>query len=180
MHTPSGTLEVIVGPMFAGKTETLILRMSLALQDEEWVELLKPLTDTRYPGEEVISHNGRKMGASWTQPDLENFPSKAAVVGIDEAQFLSPEAIPVILAAVKRGQRVILAGLDLYSTGLPFGPMPTFMAYADKVTKVRGLCSRCPAPSTRSQRLCSSEGGAVLIGGADTYEPRCLACFDPH
>ena len=172
----NGRLEVICGPMFAGKTEALIGRVQSA-NDLGGVFVFKPVSDTRHADSFVHSHNGLKIASCGLEPDARNLPLEAGVVAIDEAQFLSSDAIPRILDVVRAGVRVICAGLDLDAFGRPFGPMPILMAFSNEVTKLSGTCARCNRPSTRSHRLVRSDA-AILLGGAEAYEPRCVVCFD--
>lgn len=172
-------LEVICGPMFSGKTETLIKRV--------WdvqhfrcgkAAVFKPVTDTRHAVPAVVSHDGTKIDAHWLERDALGLPHDVDLIALDEAQFFSLDAIPRVIEALQAGVRVVAAGLDLTYRAEPFGPMPALMALADEVTKLTSRCSKCHQPATRSQRLVSS-GDTVLVGGAETYEPRCFSCFDP-
>lgn len=172
----NGRLEVICGPMFAGKTEALIQRVKTA-NDLGGKYVFKPTTDTRHADQLVHSHAGTVIEALSLAPDAPDLP-EAGVIAIDEAQFLSGDAIPRLLEAVKFGTRVICAGLDLDAFGRPFGPMPILMAFANEVTKLSGTCAKCRRPSTRSHRLVRSDA-AILVGGSESYEPRCIVCFDP-
>ena len=173
-----GKLDVVVGPMFSGKTEALIRR---AYQTEKFYGLkavvFKPVADTRHQHAEVVSHDGTSIPARWIAKDAPNLPHDVGLIAIDEVQFLSLDAVPRIMDAVNAGVTVMVAGLDLTSKGEPFGPVPALMALADSVTKLVSRCAKCSKPATRSQRLVNSTE-TVLVGGIESYEPRCLACFD--
>ena len=175
----TGRLEVVVGPMFSGKTETLIKRV---YQTERFycqkAVVFKPLTDTRHAEAAVISHNGTSHVAEWLARDAPALPHDVALIALDEVQFFTMDAVPRILEALHAGVNIVAAGLDLTFRGEPFGPVPALMAYADSVTKLTSTCARCSKPATRSHRL-SSSTETVLVGGTESYEPRCLACFDP-
>lgn len=170
-----GRLTVIAGPMFAGKTTALLDRVDEAIQNGFAVDVYKPTLDTRHAQAEVVSHDGRRHPAQWIAPNLSTLLKSADVVAIDEAQFLSEEAIEIALGLVGQGCSVILAGLDLTWKGTPFGHLPSFMAFADKVVKLRARCA-CGKSACRSYRLVRSEE-TVLVGGVGMYEPRCLPCF---
>lgn len=174
----AGRLEVIAGPMFSGKTEALIHRVRMAHAFDMRVIAFKPVTDTRHADTFIHSHGGQKIEARMLERDAPELPYDVGVIVIDEAQFLSSDAIPRILDAVRSGTRVIVAGLDLDCFGHPFGPMPILMAFANEVVKLSGKCARCKQPSTRSHRLVRSDA-SILVGGSETYEPRCAVCFDP-
>ncbi len=176
----SGRLEVVAGCMFSGKTETLIKRVRQVRDYRgEKIAVFKPVTDTRHAASAVISHNGTQIEAQWLERDAPNLPQDVSLIALDEAQFLSLDAVPRILESVRAGITVIAAGLDLTYRAEPFGPMPALMALADEVTKLTSRCAKCHQPATRSQRLAAS-AETVLVGGAESYEPRCLACFDPR
>jgi len=169
-------LTVVAGPMFSGKTESLIKHVRTT---RGRVVVYKPVTDTRHEAAAVISHNGSSVPAEWIARDAPDLPRDVALIAIDEIQFFSLDAVPRILDVVRSGVNVVVAGLDLTSKGEPFGPVPALMAYADSVVKLTSRCSKCNKPATRShRRVVSTE--TVLIGGTEAYEPRCLACFDPR
>ena len=172
----SGTLEVITGPMFAGKTQTLLARVRLARSKGLRTEIFKPLTDTRVREAEVRTHAGDSLAAIWTPPDGSGIDTTLDVVAIDEVQFFSPNVIAILLRMVGLGKNVVVSGLDLTSKGDPFGPMPALLSVADRVEKLTAPCRVCGAAGTRSYRKVSDDA-TVLVGGADMYEPRCVPCF---
>ena len=180
-----GRLEIIAGPMFSGKTTTLIARVSeWALERGGKIAVFKPVTDTRHSESAIISHDGRKIPAKWLERDARDLPHDVDLIALDEVQFFSFDAVPRIVEALSAGVNVFAAGLDLTYRAEPFGPMPALLALADGVTKLTSRCSKCHQPASRSQRLISTPrgvtGDTVLVGGAGTYEPRCVACFDPR
>ena len=172
-----GTLEVITGPMFAGKTQALLAKVRSASSQGLRVGLFKPVTDTRVVTAEVRTHAGDKMPATWTPIDGSAIDPTLDVVAVDEIQFFEKGVIAFLVELSRTGKTVIAAGLDLTSKGEPFGPMPELMAVADKVEKLTASCKKCGGPGTRSFR-CVSSDETVLIGGSDMYEPRCLDCFE--
>ena len=165
--------------MFSGKTEALIHHILEAESNGLKIRAYKPTLDTRYEDSYIHSHNGSLIKSHTLAPDAPDLPTDVGLIAIDEAQFLTLEAVPRILEAVRAGQRIVAAGLDLDCFGKPFGPMPVLMAFANEVRKLSGICSRCAHPSTRSHRLVRSEA-AILVGGSEMYEPRCAQCFDPE
>lgn len=168
---------MLTGPMFSGKTEALIKHV-LAADKYMMAKAFKPTLDTRFKDSYIHSHGGSKIKSYPLDPEAMDLPLNVGLIAIDEAQFLSLDAIPRIMEALRRGQNVVLSGLDLDAFGRPFGPMPWLMAFANDVRKLSGTCAQCSLPSTRSQRLIKSDE-AILVGGSDIYEPRCLACFEP-
>lgn len=176
----AGRLEMVVGPMFSGKTAALIVHTDQMANLRNWkVAVFKPVTDTRHNEAAVISHNGSSIPAQWIERDATNLPRDVHLIALDEIQFFSLDAIPNIMDAVASGIHVFAAGLDLTYRGEPFGPVPALMALADNVRKLTSGCAKCFRPATRTQRRVGV-ADTVLVGGSESYEPRCLACFDPR
>jgi thymidine kinase len=180
-----GVLEVITGPMFSGKSEELIRRLKRARIARQRVACFKPDIDLRYHRTAIASHSAQTHEAVTvaTVEDLRAALSPQLevidVVGIDEAQFLSPEIIPLTLELVAFGKRVLLAGLDTTFANEPFGPVPNLMALADKVTKLSAVCMVCGQAAIHTQRLGQSQE-LVVVGAAGLYEARCRTHFTPH
>lgn len=177
-NSRTGSIEVICGSMFSGKTEELIRRLKRAQIARLNVEIFKPKTDTRYDETAVVSHDSNSIPST----PVENSSSilllgtNTQVVGIDEAQFFDDDLPEVCLKLANRGIRVIIAGLDMDFKGKPFGPMPALMAIAEDVTKVHAICVRCGAPASYSFRTVHTDA-RVLLGEKESYEPRCRECF---
>ena len=163
--------------MFAGKTEFLIRSVREATEAGLRVAVLKPNVDTRNDGARITSHRGTIIEAVTVASDFE-VPS-VDVLALDEVQFFPQAIVPRLVRAVSDGMTVIACGLDLDANGMPFGPVPTLLALADDVVKLRGVCAVCGQASTRSQRLISY-GTTILVGGSNLYEPRCRGCFTPY
>ena len=185
MNTVPGVLEVITGPMFSGKSEELIRRLKRARIARQRVACYKPDIDLRYHRTAIASHSSQTHEAN-TVSTVEElraavFPQLGdiEVVGVDEVQFLSPEIISLALELVSLGKRVIMAGLDTTFANEPFGPVPSLMALADKVTKLSAVCMICGAAAIHTQRLGQSQE-LVVVGAAGLYEARCRAHFTPH
>jgi thymidine kinase len=174
-----GCIEVVCGSMFSGKTEELLRRIKRARLARQHVQLFKPRVDDRYDAVKVVSHEGANADALPVSSSDEIFAlvaSETAVVGIDEVQFFDERIVETSSVLADRGVRVIIAGLDQDYRGLPFGPMPSLMAIAEYVTKLRAVCAQCGAAACRSQRLVANEG-QLFVGGAAAYEARCRHCF---
>jgi thymidine kinase len=174
-----GSIEVICGSMFSGKTEELIRRLRRAQIARLTVEIFKPRTDTRFDETAVVSHNANYIQSTPVDnsSSILLLGSDVQVVGIDEAQFFDDELPNVCNFLANRGVRVIVAGLDMDYKGKPFGPMPTLMAIAESVTKVHAVCVKCGNPALYSYRLVASDA-TVLLGEKESYEPRCRACYN--
>ncbi len=173
-----GRLEVICGSMFSGKTEELIRRLKRAKFARQTVEIFKPAIDTRYSQEEVVSHEGNHILSTpiESSASILLLATDVDVVGIDEAQFFDDELPAVCNELVKRGTRVIIAGLDMDFKCQPFGPMPSLMALADEVTKVHAICVRCGNLAYVSHRTVLNDK-LVLLGEKMEYEPLCRECY---
>jgi len=179
-HT-HGSIEVVCGSMFSGKTDELIRRLRRAVIARKKVQVFKPSIDIRYAVEKVTSHAGADFDAipvikSWEI--LDKLEDDAAVVGIDEAQFFDEGIIEVTRRLAERALRVIVAGLDTDFRGEPFGPMPVLMAKAEHVDKLQAICMICGEPASRTQRLVNGKPArfddpVVIVGASELYEARC-------
>lgn len=170
-----GSIEVVCGPMFSGKTEELIRRVKRAQIAKQRVQIFKPAIDVRYDKEDVVSHSSQSIKSEPVETAVEiliRLKDSTRVVAIDEIQFFDEGIITVVSKLAARGYRVICAGLDLDYRAQPFGPMGTLLAMADEVVKIHAICTICGAPATRSQRLSASKA-QVLLGETDAYEARC-------
>lgn len=177
----SGSVEVICGSMFCGKTDELIRRLRRATIAKQKVQVFKPVIDFRYGVEKVTSHAGSDFDATPVQNAsqiIEQLKPDTTVVGIDEAQFFDANIEKVVEVLAERGIRVIVAGLDLDFKGEPFGCMPNIMARAEQVLKLQAICMTCGEPASRSQRLVNGnparyDDPIIIVGASEIYEARC-------
>jgi thymidine kinase len=177
-HKRRGSIEVVCGSMFSGKTEELIRRLRRAKIAKLKVEIFKPAVDTRYDAIKVVSHDATEIHST-PVPNSSNIPILAAgvdVVGIDEAQFFDMGLVEVCNQLADSGIRVIVAGLDMDFKGNPFGPIPALMATAEYVTKVHAICMRCGNLANHSHRITGGDE-LVQLGEKDSYEALCRDCF---
>lgn len=173
-----GWVEVIAGSMFSGKTEELIRRLKRASYAKQKVQVFKPVIDSRYDKNDVISHEGFRIeGIAVDRPlhIMYLLDSDTKIVGIDEAQFFDDEIVVVANYLADKGYRVIVAGLDQDYQGNPFGPMPQLLSIAEYATKVHAICVVCGNPGTRTYRTSGGES-QVELGSNDKYEARCRKC----
>lgn len=173
-----GWIEVICGSMFSGKTEELIRRLKRVKIANLKAEIFKPAIDMRYDEIKIVSHDTNFIQSTPVESsqNILLLAQGADVVGIDEAQFFDEEIVNVCEQLAMRGIRVIVAGLDMDYTGKPFGQMPNLLAVADYITKLHAICVKCGNIANISYRK-SSEGGQILIGEKEEYEPRCRNCI---
>jgi thymidine kinase len=175
-----GSIEVITGSMFSGKTEELMRRIRRAEIAKLRVGIFKPAIDNRYVEKAIVSHD---YNSSVSTP-VENASSmlllygQAEVIGIDEAQFFDPELPMVCEKLADKGIRVIVAGLDMDFQGNPFGSMPSLMSLADDVLKLHAVCLVCGRAALYSYRIKSENQETILIGEKERYEPRCRICYN--
>ncbi len=181
-----GKLEVICGPMFSGKSEELMRRLRRAIIAKQTIVSCKHAVDTRFMEHHVVSHSGTTMSAFATSNPatiLEYAEQcNADVVGIDEVQFFDEQIIVAINTLLEQGRRVIVAGLDLDFRGLPFGPMPTLLALAYDVIKLKAICTLCGNDAAFSQRLVNGKPAhyadpTILVGAQESYQARCHTCY---
>ena len=175
----AGSIEVICGSMFSGKTEELIRRLKRAKFAKQKVEIYKPCIDVRYSEVEVVSHDSHSISSIpiSSPAHMLEISSDVEVVGVDEAQFFDESIVEVVQALANRGVRVIIAGLDTDFMGKPFGPMPALMAVAEDIQKVHAICVKCGSPANHSHRL-SKSAELVVLGETDIYEPLCRHCYN--
>lgn len=167
-----GLLEVICGPMFSGKTGELLKRVELAKDEGRYVVVIKPSIDTRYSENKVVSHDKIEADAVVVGGSKEVFESvqNAEVVAIDEVQFFDAGIVDICQTLVNRGVRVVVCGLDLDSSGKPFGSMPELLVYADDVLKLHATCSQTGEPARYTFRH-SGGNNTVEVGEKDLYMP---------
>jgi thymidine kinase len=181
MKHHTGSIEVVCGSMFSGKTDELIRRLVRATIAKQKVQVFKPAMDVRYAVEKVTSHAGANYSATPVENAAEireRIDDDTTVVAVDEAQFFDPEIVDVAQELAEKGIRVIVAGLDMDFRAEPFGPMPTLMAKAEKVDKLHAICMTCGHEASRTQRLVNGKPAryddpVVIVGASELYEARC-------
>ena len=161
-------MEIIVGPMFSGKSEELIRRVKRAIIAKQKVFVFKPKIDNRYSKTDVVSHKDEK---------------DVNLVAIDEVQFFDEGIIDVVEELVDKGIRVAMSGLDLDFRGEPFDITAKLLAKSEFITKLQAVCMKCGKPATRSQRIvngkpASIDSEIIQIGEKESYEPRCRRCHE--
>jgi thymidine kinase len=174
----NGWIEVICGSMFSGKTEELIRRLRRAQIARQRVEIFKPVIDIRYDEEQVISHDETSIHSTpvYSAAQILLYANDFDVVGVDEAQFFDDQLSDVCNHLANSGVRVIVAGLDMDYTGKPFGPIPALLASAEYVDKLHAICVKCGNLAQYSHRVVG-QGGQILVGEKDKYEPLCRSCY---
>lgn len=178
-------LTVITGPMFAGKTSTLIALIEAHKIAGQKVLAFKPHRDDRYNENAYVTHDGQELAVqsveSLDEVFIEVFGNNpnVDVVCFDEGQFFNPaDLIKTVEMLTKHDYSVVVAGLAQDSFGKPFGAMPQVMAMADRLIPLSAVCVKCKSigAATRTHRKCDSTE-QVVVGGKDIYEPRCFRCW---
>jgi len=181
-----GTLETIVGAMFAGKTSELLKRILWAEHQGKKILVIKPKIDNRYAKGLISTHNNLSHQC-YPMTDWEEVNSKFAIINnnidvlfIDEIQFMpSSDTIKNVEDYLNSGVDVICAGLDQDSRGKPWETSSFLLGLADKITKIYGFCNVCGLEATKTYR--KVEGGSrTKVGSANIYEPRCLMHWEPR
>ena len=181
------SFEVITGPMSCGKTEELLRRIKRCIIAQKKVKVISPAIDTRSKGDYIESRNGLWLDAinvKNARDILSHICADDEIIAIDEIQFFDMEIVSVVRKLIEHGKRVIASGLDLDFRGEPFGAMPELLCLADKVDKLTAVCMKCGSDhATRTQRLINGfpadkSSPVIMIGGDETYEARCLKCYE--
>lgn len=189
MDLPSkaGWIEVIVGSMYAGKTEEFLRRIKRIHYAKKDVLVFKPKIDNRYSSSEIVSHNNSRVESIEISEAKEIYEYTKDhlpyCIAIDEVQFLDNEIIDLAEYYADSGVRVLLAGLDKNFRGEPFGVVPELLARAEYVTKLEAICQVCGAPATRTQRIIDGKPASyydpvILVGAKESYEARCRHCHE--
>jgi thymidine kinase len=181
MSPKTGSIEIICGSMFSGKTEEMIRRLRRAVIAKQKVQVFKPVIDDRYNVDKVTSHAGVDFEALPINHSSEihnALNSDTTVIAIDEAQFFDDGIVGVIDEMANNGLRVVVTGLDMDFRGEPFGCIPVLLSKADKVDKLQAICMVCGEPAGRTQRLVDGKPARyddpiVIVGAAEMYEARC-------
>ena len=174
----NGSIEVICGSMFSGKTEELLRRLKRAEFAKLTIAVFKPKVDKRYDKQKVVSHDDNNIEAVsiGSAKDILKLTNQIQVVAIDEAQFFDSELIAVSTKLANSGIRVIIAGLDMDFLGKPFGIMPDLLAIAEHITKVHAICIDCGAIANHSFRK-TNDKHLIQIGEKEKYKSLCRDCF---
>lgn len=184
LNQKEGWIEVITGPMFAGKTEELLRRVKRLEYAKQNIIVFKPNIDNRYAEGHVVSHDQNKtrsININEARKILDHVTKETQVVVIDEIQFMDEEVVDICEYLADKGLRVIVSGLDRNFRGEEFSFMPRLLAMAEYVTKLTAICMKCQTPATRTQRIIDGKPAKyddpiILVDGVDSYEARCRDC----
>ena len=181
------SFDLITGPMSCGKTEELLRRIRRCLIAKKHVKVFSPVIDTRENGNYIKSRNGLTIDAVKIKNSVEIFhhvKPEDEVIAIDELQFFDENITKVVTVLMNQGKKIIASGLELDFKSEPFGKMPELMCLATRVDKLHAICMKCGCEhATRTQRLIDGEPAdksspLIMIGGDETYEARCIKCYE--
>lgn len=179
--------ELITGPMSCGKTEELLRRIRRSIIAKKKVKVISPCIDTREQGDYIKSRNGLWLDAVKVKHSIQILSvvkDEDEIIAIDELQFFDSNIVKVIAKLMQDGKKVIGTGLDLDFKGDTFGSMPELMCLATTVDKLHAVCMKCGSDhATRTQRLIDGKPAdknspLIMIGGDETYEARCVKCWE--
>lgn len=175
----STKIKVICGPMFSGKTKTLIKTIDKFKAKGKNVVVFKPAMDNRYAETAIVSHDKDETQAVNVEKPSEilDLFHHADVVAIDEVQFFDPSIVAVCNIIADHGKSLVVAGLDMDYKANPFGSMPALMTMADEVVKLNSVCTFCSGRARYSHRV-SKDNGIVVLGEKDKYVPLCRSCYN--
>ena len=184
------TLEVIIGPMFSGKTSELIRLVEREVYAKRRGAIFKPSFDTRYSATDVVTHNGLHYDAykiHATEPGIKRISQLVRqrsidAIGVDEVEFF-PEGIVDLLDSLAEEKRVIACGLNLNFRAEPFVNTMQLAVRADRVRYLSAVCVVCGQEASRTQRLIGGKPApknspTIVVGGKEMYEPRCRSCYE--
>lgn len=183
-----GSISLICGCMFSGKTDELIRRVRVLKRAQKKILIFKPQIDNRFQGKkEIITHDNLRLNSHLisTPADIKSVlmkqPDVNAVV-IDEIQFLDKSFLPLIKKLAKEKKIVICAGMDKDYWNHYDSLMSRLLVEAEIVDKLFAICSKCNQIATHTQRM--KDGAPVsylkpkiMIGGSESYEARCKFCY---
>jgi thymidine kinase len=175
------SLDIIVGPMFSGKSSRVADIVSRYTALGSRVLLIHHADDIRY-GHGHITHNQRVTNCFSTH-DLGDIPMElledANVILVDEAQFFHGLVPFCEMVVDTMSKKLYLVGLDGDSNRRRFGEILDCIPLADRVEKLTAFCRRCAngTPGIFTYRRSGPDDQQVIIGGCDMYETLCRECF---
>lgn len=174
--------------MFAGKTEELLRRVRRARIAGRRVEVVSHALDTRRGAGRVSSHSGLDVPsrvASRAGDLASALAPGTELLAVDEAQFFGPDLVDVVQRLADDGVVVVVAGLDVTYDGHAFEPMATLAALAERTDRLLAVCTACGEDAPFHVRVVVDDGGPATeataghVGGAEKYQARCRAHFEP-
>jgi thymidine kinase len=174
-----GTLQIIVGCMYAGKTTKLIDLAEEFLNTGKTVRLYKPDIDKRYHTTKIMTHDGRGIDASVVslhEPEI-------IIEDVDALFIDAPVIKDHIMQALSKSVDVVVSGLNKDFRGEPFQTMGELMPHADNIIFLHATCQKCGGKAQMTQRLINNEpphynDPIIMVGSVEAYEARCKGCHE--
>ncbi|DAZ92905.1 TPA: hypothetical protein N0F65_013067 [Lagenidium giganteum] len=172
-----GQLQLIIGPMFSGKSTELIRRMRRFQHAKLECLVVKYKLDDRYSEEKMSTHDKQMFKAAPVArlEEIRQHIDQYDVIGIDEGQFF-PDLLEFCDSVANSGKTVIVAALDGTFERKPFGSVCSLIPSAEQVIKLNAVCTECGRDAAFTRRIVADKS-IELIGGSDMYEPRNM-CTD--
>lgn len=175
------SLEVILGPMFSGKSSRILSIVSRYSAIGMSILVIKHSADNRYSQNEVATHDGRRapcVSVGEFSEINEGFLRSFQVIVVEEAQFFRDLVQFVKYTVDDLHKNVFLVGLDGDSERRPFGEILQCIPLADRVEKITALCGGCAngaeAIFTRRRVPCDRQ---MVVAGSNLYEAVCRSCY---
>jgi thymidine kinase len=178
----TGNIQLILGPMFAGKSSELLRRVSRYQIAKKSCILIKYIHDNRYDNRCIATHDhyikndGTQTIATQELFTVQHMTQDYEVIGIDEGQFFI-DLLPFCEQAANNGKIVIVSALDGDFLRKPFGSVCDLIPLAEHVVKLKAVCMMCQRDAAFSRRL-TTEQQTEVIGGADKYIAVCRKCYN--
>jgi len=171
-----GQVQLILGPMFSGKTTELIRRLKRYQIARYECLIVKYAEDKRYDDDGIATHDRQSLKAVKanylkTLKDVDHYD----VIGVDEGQFF-PDLVEFCERAADNGKIVLVAALDGTYQRKGFGGILDLIPLAEHISKLTAVCMLCFGEGSFTKRI-SDDKGLEVIGGADKYMAVCRACF---
>lgn len=179
----SGSLNIYIGPMYAGKTTKLIETYQECLNNDENVVVLTHSTENRYSIDKLSTHDQKKISCfkcdtikSFINQHIEAI-KESNIVLIDEGQFFT-DLMEVLYLVNELKQNVFVFGLDGDFKRNKFGQISDLIPHCDRIEKLHAVCGNCSNPAIFSDRIVNSSTEQVLVGSQDMYQPLCRECYN--
>ncbi|CCU85547.1 MULTISPECIES: thymidine kinase [Mesotoga] len=180
----SGKLTVVVGPMYSGKTSTLLSMIEIYTLGKKRIKVFKPVIDDRYSSDHVVSHSGQMAEAInvYDSSEIKEIVSKEKgrldAIFIDEINFFDENLLRIVEEIIFSGVDVFCVGLDLSYKHRPFAVTANLMAAADEVIKKKAVCHICGEyNATVTHRISGPTDSEIDIGGMEKYIAVCRDCY---
>lgn len=175
----SGKIQIILGPMFSGKTTELLRRVKRSKIARQRCLLVKYAKDVRYHKRSTSTHDQQSMEADISCTQLSEIKdedlNQVDIIAIDEGQFFK-DLNEWCEHVANMGKTVIVSALDGTFERKPFMPVLLTIPLAEDVTKLKAICMRCHKKAAFSKRL-GKETQVEVIGGSDKYIAVCRPCY---